>query len=254
MTVKAGYKGAIYIGTTKIAGGATWTYGGSVRAMQATDEFGDEIVTEIPGQITGGEVTITGHYLLDSDAGQQLLKTLFDSGDQITNLKLYTDYDSGIYLTPDNTSSPASYATVTNCDNVGDDKSGIGTFTATLKISGVLKQVGATTEVAVVTIGSIDASNGGAGAGNGTVTLLGELVCAGEETGVYPKVQFEYGETTSYGSTTDLQNMSQTPQMFDADLTDLTEDATYHYRAVAVLEDSSKKYGVDRTFDIPADA
>lgn len=135
---KAGYKGRVLIGAVVIAGSATWSYGGSVRAMLPTDEFGDEIVSDIPGQITGGEVTITGSYLIAQDAGQQLLKTRFDSGDQITDLKLYISETDSIYLTPDNTTTPPSYVTVTNYDNVAHDKSGIGTFTCTMKVSGKL--------------------------------------------------------------------------------------------------------------------
>lgn len=133
---KAGYKGAIYIGAVKISGSATWTYSGSVRAMHPTDEFGDEIVTEIPLQITGGEITITGNYLIDTDAGQQLLKTYFDSGDPIDDIKLYISYADAIYHKPDNTTDPASYVTVTNYDNLSHDKSGVGTFTCTMKVSG----------------------------------------------------------------------------------------------------------------------
>jgi hypothetical protein len=138
---KAGYKGAFYIGAVKVAGSATWTYSGSVRAMQPTDEFGDEIVTDIPLQITGGEITLTGYYLLDTDAGQQLLKTKFESGDPITDVKLYISYADGIYHTPDDTTTPASYVTITNYDNIGHDKSGVGTFTCTMKVSGQLKPV-----------------------------------------------------------------------------------------------------------------
>jgi len=133
---KAGYKGDIYIGAVRIAGGATWANSGSVRAMLPTDEFGDEIVTDIPSQITGGEITITGNYLMSQDAGQQLLKTLFDSGDPITTLKLYISKTDDIYLTLDNTTTPPSYVTITNYDNVTYDKSGVGTFTCTMKVSG----------------------------------------------------------------------------------------------------------------------
>lgn len=135
---KAGYKGRVLIGAVVIAGSASWSYGGSVRTMLPTDEFGDEIVSDIPAQIVGGEVTITGNYLMSQDAGQQLLKTRFDSGDQITDLKLYISETDGIYLTPDNTTSPPSYVTVTNYDAVTHDKSGVGTFTCTFKVSGKL--------------------------------------------------------------------------------------------------------------------
>lgn len=138
---KAGYKGKFKIGTVTIAGSVTWTYGGSVRTMLPTDEFGDEIITEIPGQITGGEITITGNYLMSQDEGQQLLKTRFDDGTAMTDVKLYISETDGIYLTPDDTTSPASYATITNYDNVAHDKSGIGTFTCTIKVSGKMKPV-----------------------------------------------------------------------------------------------------------------
>lgn len=138
---KAAYKGDIYIGEVRIAGGATWSYGGSVRTMLPTDEFADEIVTDIPGVITGGEITITGNYLMSQDAGQQLLKTRFDSGAQITDLKLYISKTDGIYQTPDNTTTPPSYVTITNYDNITHDKSGVGTFTCTMKVSGKLLPV-----------------------------------------------------------------------------------------------------------------
>ena len=121
--------------------------------MQPIDELGDEIITDLPLQIRGGTITITGHYKLDTDVGQKLLATRFASGAQITDLKLYTDQSGGIYLTPDDSTTPASYATVTNCRSVGDDKSGIGTFTATLLMSGTLKQVGSTTTVDIAAVG-----------------------------------------------------------------------------------------------------
>ena len=138
---KAGYKGDIYIGAVRIAGGATWSNSGGVRTMLPTDEFGDEIVTDIPGQITGGEITITGNYLMSQDTGQQLLKTNFDSGKAMTDVKLYTSKTDDHYLTPDDSTTPASYATITNYDNVTDDKAGVGTFTCTMKVSGKLKPV-----------------------------------------------------------------------------------------------------------------
>jgi len=70
-----------------------------------------------------------------------LLKTLFDSGDQITNAKLYTSKVDDHYMTPDDSTTPASYVSVTNYDNVSDDKSGTATFTCTMKVSGKLKPV-----------------------------------------------------------------------------------------------------------------
>ncbi len=138
---KAGYKGKVQIGDVVIAGSATWSSAGSERTMIPTDEFGDEIITDIPGQITGGVITITGNFLVAQDAGQRLLKTRFDAGTQITDLKLYISKTDGVYMEPDSTSTPASFVTVVNCDAYEHDKSGIGTFTCTMKLSGLLKPV-----------------------------------------------------------------------------------------------------------------
>jgi len=141
MAVRAGYKGAVYIGAVKIAGSATWSYSGAVRAMLPDDEFLDEHITHIPGQIDGGDITITGNYLMSEDAGQQLLKTRYDAGTQITDVRLYLSHTDAEYLTPDDTTTPASFATITNYDAVGSDKSGVGTFTCTMKVSGKMKPV-----------------------------------------------------------------------------------------------------------------
>jgi len=141
MAVKAGYKGAIYIGAVKIGGGTTWSSSGATRAMLPDDEFGDEIMTHIPGQIEGGEITVTGNYLMFEDAGQQLLKTRFDAGTGMTDVKLYTSKTDDQYLTPDDATTPASFITITNYDNITDDKSGVGTFTCTMKVSGKMKPV-----------------------------------------------------------------------------------------------------------------
>lgn len=141
MALKAGYKGAVKIGAVTIGGGTTWSYSGSVRNLHDDSEFGDEIITHIPLQIEGGEVTISGNYLMDEDAGQQLLETRFDAGTQITDLELYISTDDTFYLTLHDSTTPPSFATVTNYDNVSNDKAGVGTFTCTFKVSGKLKQV-----------------------------------------------------------------------------------------------------------------
>lgn len=248
---RAGWKGRAYFGTTKIAS-VTWTHTGGERQMQPVDELGDELVLDLPLQIVGGVITITGNYKLDSDDGQKLAAAYFASGEQITDLKLYTDYTSTpkVYLTPDpdfEGGGVASYVTVTNCRNVADDKSGIGTLSITMKLSGVMHQVGDTAVVGVSTVGIIDNTFGG---GNTCfATLIGELISAGEETTVWPKMYFEYGTTTGYGVDTALQESDTEPQMFDEDTAaDLLADTLYHYRAVAITELGVKYYGADRTF------
>ena len=141
MTLKAGYKGRVKIGAVVVGGAITWNNSGGTREMLPDDEFGDEIKTHIPGQIEGGEITISGNYLIDEDAGQQLLKTRFDAGTQITDIELYISETDSFYLTPDSGTTPASYVTCTNYDAVGNDKSGTGTFTATFKVSGKMTPV-----------------------------------------------------------------------------------------------------------------
>ena len=187
-TPKAGWRGAVYFGATKVSGLATWTYGGETRNMQDIDEFEDETVKQLPLQMVGGDISISGNYLLDSDAGQKLFKTYLDSGGAITDIKLYTDKDSGIYMQP----KAGSHVIVTNANNVGDDKSGVGTFTATLHVNGTLEQVGSTTAVAVATLGEVDIAAT-------TVTMWGELIHRGGEAGALD-CYFEYGTTLSFGT------------------------------------------------------
>lgn len=141
MSLKPGYKGRVKLGATVVGGATAWNYGGSTREMHEDTEFGDQHQTHIPGQIVGGEITINGNYLQFEDVGQQQLKSKFESGEPITDLCLYVDESSSIYMTLDDSTTPASYCTVINYDNVANDKAGVGTFTATLKVSGRMKPV-----------------------------------------------------------------------------------------------------------------
>lgn len=145
MTAKAGYKGAAYIGAQKIGGATTWAYDGETRNMQDVDEFEDEDVLAIPLQIVGGNVTLSGNCLI-ADAGQVLLETKFADKSEITDLKLYTSKTDNQYFTPDpaitmGVDNTPSHAVVTAVRAVGDDKSGVATFSVTLKINGRLKRV-----------------------------------------------------------------------------------------------------------------
>jgi hypothetical protein len=74
-------------------------------------------------------------------------------------------------------------------------------------------------------------------------TLGGYLDGRGNTSSV--NVSFEYGTTTSYGSTTTEQNLSAAGP-FSADISGLTPSTTYHFRAKAV--GSSIVYGADKTF------
>lgn len=258
MTVKAGYKGAVWYGTDyKIASG-TWSYSGDTRNMQDIDQFEDEVVGQLPLQMVGGDIEISGHYLLDQDAGQKQLKIDFDAATEITNIRLYTDKANGVYMTPSATgyNGGQSHVIVTKVNAVGDDKSGVGTISATLHVNGSLEQKGSTTAVTIQTLGVVDVANGGAGVDNGIATLWGELTHRGGEAGDI-ECYFEWGTTESFGNTSYASETTfSTPDKgtYDADITDLSENTLYYYRAVCKLADTSLVYGDTMTFTVPADA
>lgn len=249
MAVKAGWKGAVYLGDVPVGSGS-WTYPGGTRNMVDIDQFGDEQIDQKPLQKTGADGTITGHYLLDQDAGQKALKEAYENETELTDLKLYTDYDNGIYQ---QVKSPG-HIIITNANNVGVDKSGVGTWACTFHVNGVMEQVGSTTEVAVVTIGHVDEGNGGAGSINGVVTLIGELLHRGGETEDI-SCYFEYSTVESNLDNDSDADVFSTPDIgkFTDDLIELDEGIVLYYRAVALLNDNSKKYGAIKSVLIPAD-
>ena len=62
---------------------------------------------------------------------------------------------------------------------------------------------------------------------------------------------FEYGTTNSYGSDTSAEQTNMTEVgKFDNDVDGLSDGVEYHYRAVALLDDTSKKYGKDKTVTV----
>jgi hypothetical protein len=75
-------------------------------------------------------------------------------------------------------------------------------------------------------------------------TLNGYLNDLGDDT--YSNVWFEYGRTTSYGSETSRGYKSSTGN-FSADISNLTQGVTYHFRAVGQNR-AGTTYGSDYTF------
>lgn len=249
MTVKAGYKGAVWYGTDYKIGSGDWAYSGETRNMADIDQLGDEVVAQLPLQIVGGDITINGHYLVDSDEGQKQLKIDFDAATEIENLRLYTDKDGGIYLTPSATglNGGQSNVIVTNVNNTGVDKSGVGTFSATLHVNGSLSQVGSTTVAAVETLGEVDVADT-------TVTMWGKLTHRGGEAGNCD-CYFEYGETVAFGTDSkDQETVFADPDKgeFAVDETLLDATTLYYYRAVCELPDTSKVYGETKSFTTTA--
>lgn len=241
MSTKAGYKGKVKIGSTVIAGMANWAVtGGSVNQLEDS-EFGDTHETYEGGQSVGGDITISGKYLMDTDEGQQLLLAAFKDQRHIDDLNLYFDLDEDVYLEPDpDAIGGGSYVTVSKEPDYGLDKGGIGTFSITFKISGMMRPNATATQVAVRTIGDMEVADT-------TVTLLAELLCIGEESTV--DCYFEYGTTTSFGSNTKAEETILTAAaLFDNDLTGLDPSTLYYYRAVVEKEDTSLIVGGTKTF------
>lgn len=83
------------------------------------------------------------------------------------------------------------------------------------------------------------------GVGETSATLQGTLTSLGSYSPVY--VYFQYGLTTSYGSTTVEQTKTSTGGYNQA-LTGLTTNTTYHYRAVIRYNGTNYIYGSDDTF------
>ena len=247
MAVKAGYEGAVWYGTDYKVSSGTWTYSGETRNMQDIDQFEDEIVKQLPLQIVGGDISISGNYLLDQDQGQKQLKIDFDAKTAITNLRLYTDKTNTIYLTP----KAGSSIIVTNVNNVGDDKSGVGTISATLHVNGELEQIGSTTVVAMATLGEIDNTYG---AGNtGQVSFWGKLIHRGGDANDI-ECYFEWGVTESFGAdsyATETTFADPAKGEYDADTAAnlITDSPTlYYYRAVCKLSTTALVYGETLSF------
>lgn len=258
MAVNAGYKGAVWYGTSyKIASG-TWSYSGETRNMQDIDEFSNENVEQLPLQIAGGDITISGHYLLDQDQGQKQLKIDFDAGTKIENLRLYTKYDT-VYMLPSATglNGGQSHVIVTSVNNVGDEKSGLGTLTATLHVNGTLEQIGSTTAMDVVTLGEIDSDGGTAAADDALFTAWGRLSNRDQDVVQDILCYFEWGTTKSFGDDSGASPTTYThaedPNVgeFDFEVTALVEDTLYYYRAVVEDHLGNKRYGETLSVQLP---
>ena len=69
--------------------------------------------------------------------------------------------------------------------------------------------------------------------------------------GLSTSVHFQYGTTTSYGSTTPSQTKTgNTYQNVSANISGLSAGTTYHFRDVAT-NTAGTRYGADRTFTTP---
>lgn len=94
---------------------------------------------------------------------------------------------------------------------------------------------------------SMVATSAATAIGTTTATLNGSLTSLGSASSV--QVSFEWGLTTSYGNTTSTQVMTSTGS-FNAPLSGLLPNTTYHFRAKVVGEGIG--YGLDMTLTTTA--
>ena len=110
--------------------------------------------------------------------------------------------------------------------------------------------VAALTLIAPATAAAQTVTTGAAQPGTTTATLNGIVNPDGTSTSYH----FEYGTTTSYGSTTPVQTagsgMVDVP--VQATISGLTASTTYHYRLVGVPEGGAAVNGADATFTTTA--
>jgi hypothetical protein len=87
-------------------------------------------------------------------------------------------------------------------------------------------------------------TNGPTNVAASSATLNGSLNPHGLATNVF----FQYGTTTSYGSTTPMQNQAgNTYRNITANINGLTPHPTYHFRMIATNAGGTRM-GSDRTF------
>jgi hypothetical protein len=80
-----------------------------------------------------------------------------------------------------------------------------------------------------------------------SATLNGSL----DPHGLTTSVHFQYGTTTSYGSTTTMQSQTgNTYRNIAANISGLTTHTNYHFRIVAT-NSGGTRFGSDRTFTTP---
>jgi len=239
-TPKQGFFGRVELVGGQSLGTTNWSMSGGGRTPLAIDEQRDDgKMYYLPGQLEGGDITLSGFCMIHDDAGQQMLHDYKVSGDPITDIKLYIDKVSGTYYTP----SAGDYVTVSTADTITSDKAGIASYTATLKVSGVLVPVyTASVDARAIGIHNLLAT---------AVNFVGELLSMGGETPI--KCYFEYGETIAYGTDTiatcdDLTEVG----LFEAESGLLVTATTYHWRIKVTWNAGANVYlGPDQTFTTP---
>lgn len=175
MARSVGYKGKILKGSTQILGMAEWNYSGETRKTEASQLFNYQYEVQTPTTIEGGEITISGDYLM-GDPGLELIEEAFANGTELTDLKLYIDDDNYFIPDPnttlyDGTAQPSHVIITKSPNSVRHAASGIARTEFTAKVSGrlILQGVEAN-ELICETIGACNFQGS-----NSNITIIGRV-------------------------------------------------------------------------------
>ena len=91
MAAIVGRAAKVTLGDNKILGMGTWTYSGIDTDTFEDTEFEDTYKTYVPSLREGGTVAFNGYYDPVDSTGQTQLKTYWQSGTDVTSLRLYED-------------------------------------------------------------------------------------------------------------------------------------------------------------------
>ena len=237
--------GNVYVADTgnsavrKIAGGKVTTIAGQGGEAGYLDGLGPNALFNAPlGVAIDGA---GGLYIADSlvpsigssAAGNDVLRELSSTGVVSTV--------AGKVGTAGTDNGAGSAAEFYSLQAVGVSNSGV-VYLADTYNQTIRKATGVTTKV--ITLPAVTTSTAGNVTGS-SASLSGSANPEGSATTVY----FQYGLTASYGSVTigTSAGAGSAAVPFDATISGLTSDTTYHYRAVASSA-AGLVYGADRTF------
>jgi len=143
----AAYKAKVTLGATKVLGIGTWKLAGIEVDELDDSEFDDTWKTFSFGMKDGGTISIEGWYKKDDTTGQDVLRAANLNNSSITNIRFYLDGTSYYepcqttgYFTPASTTGQAtklSEVRVTGYE-IGAEKAGLVSFSATFKVSGCM--------------------------------------------------------------------------------------------------------------------
>jgi len=132
MATKSGRIASVRIGTYKVAGQGTWSYGGFTRELIEEDSWDLDIKKKHFGVGDAGELTFSGLYDIVDATGQDLLNSACLNSSAFTHNDLRFYVDNTSYWTVDT----GFDVKVTQCHAITMEKSAMGTVDFSAAVSG----------------------------------------------------------------------------------------------------------------------